>query len=277
MDHTNYYRGRLAEHLDANGDIVPPWAQYPDYECGTIGWRMGSGEDWLTYWHLFLDTLDPAFDVRLAYLKRHPPAPVSWADAVLRVLHPTHGGEQDDERDEDDQREAQRRAELYGLGLVASDASYPIWRDRQQTIDWPWAHSETPQSAARYFTRDLWFWSRHVTELRSAGLLDLPALPEAWEPCAEPLRTGQVPAPDTTQGLLVLAQMLAAGAVVPPWRLGLTPGDFADTFDLGMGYVDAFRLWIMSAFDDNAHLRRCLGHGVPAEWEPWLAHQFRYD
>jgi uncharacterized damage-inducible protein DinB len=41
--HDFYHRGRLASLLDANGDLAPPWAKFPNYERGTIGWRMGSG------------------------------------------------------------------------------------------------------------------------------------------------------------------------------------------------------------------------------------------
>lgn len=104
----------------------------------------------------------------------------------------------------------------------------------------------------------------------------MPEVPDAWEPCAAPLATGTAPALDVSQGLLTLSQMLAAGAVVPPWDLGLAPADFADTFDTNMGYVDAFRLWLMSAFDDRPHMRRCVGPDVPPEWEVWLAEQFPY-
>jgi len=34
-----------------------------------------------------------------------------------------------------------------------------------------------------------------------------------------------------------------------------------------MGYVDAFRLWLMSAFDDRPHLERYLdAHEAPEDW-----------
>jgi len=165
--HEAFYRGRLASQHDANGDIAPPWTKYPDYERGTIGWRMGGGEDWLSYWDRFLADLDPAYDVRLAYLKRHPPAPVSWSDHVLRVLRPGDRDPDDADEDADAQLVAQRRGELFGLGLVASDTSYPIWLSQQEGVRWPWVFAETPQTAARYFTRDLWFWSRQVAARRA--------------------------------------------------------------------------------------------------------------
>lgn len=101
-------------------------------------------------------------------------------------------------------------------------------------------------------------------------------MPTAWEPCAAPLATGTAPAVDVGHGLLALAQVLTAGAVVPPWNLGLTTADFADTFNMNMGYVDAFRLWLISAFDDRPHMRRCVGPNVPPEWDAWLAQEFHY-
>lgn len=93
-----------------------------------------------------------------------------------------------------------------------------------------------------------------------------------------PLETGKVLALDLRQGLLSLAQMLSAGRVAPPWELGLSPDDFADSFAMDMGYADAFRLWGMSAFDDREHLYRSLGDSkIPANWEEWIAQQFYLD
>lgn len=279
------YRARLAEHLDPNGDLAPPWERFPTYERYTIGWRMGTGEDWLVMWRIFLDDLDPAYEVRLAYLKRHPPAPVTWASWVYAILHPDDEDEDDeDEDDEDDDLEeearvaAERRAALLELGVVASDVAYPTWLRQQQTMVWPWTNSEMPENAARYWTRDLWFWSRRVTELRADPRWTPPPVPDAWQPCASPLATGEAGSLDLRRGLLSLAQILSAGEVVPPWKLGLTLDDFADSFDEDMGYVDAFRLWGMSAFDDRDQMRRYLdATGMPESWAGWVAEQFSLD
>jgi hypothetical protein len=266
-------RKRLPEHLDAHGDLAPPWEQFPNYERYTIGWRMGDGEDWLGLWHVFVEGLAPAFAVRLAYLKRHPPAPVSWADRVHRVLRPSA---REERGEAGEQIEAQRRAELLAMGLIASDAAYPIWLNQQKGVRWPWESGEAPESYARYWTRDFWFWSRQVAALRSEGWKPR-RVPGNWQPCAAALESGRVPALDLHRGLLSLAQMLAAGRVVPPWELGLRTEDFADSFEMDMGYADAFRLWVMSAFDDCAHLGRCLGPAVPGEWEEWVEEQFHFD
>ena len=275
MDGMSYRRGRLAEHLDGAGDLAPPWERFPHYERYTIGWRMGAGEDWLGLWRAFLEGLPPAFEVRLAYLKRHPPAPVNWADHVYRVLHPSAPDAADEAGEgAEDQVEAQRRAELRGLGLIASDAAYPIWLRRQDGVRWPWESGETPESVARYWTREFWFWSRQVAALRGRAGWKSPDVPANWLACAEPLETGRASALDLRRGLLSLARALAAGRVVPPWELGLSPDDFADSFEMDVGYVDAFRLWGMSAFDDREHLRRHLGAEVPTHWDGWLAEQF---
>jgi hypothetical protein len=272
MDAQQFYRARLAEHLDENGDLSPPWERFPNYERYTIGWRMGAGEDWLCYWHVFLDTLAPVFEVRLAYLRRHPPAPVSWADHVYGMLHPSENNA------DDEAVEARQRAELLRLGLIVSDAAYPVWLRQQQGVRWPWEYAESPETAARYWTREFWFWSRQVTGFRDTADWTPPRVPESWGSCAEPLETGAVRTPDLRRGLLTLAQVLAAGRVVPPWEFGLGIDAFADSFEMDMGYADAIRLWGMSAFDDREHLQRYLGDGdLPASWRVWVSEQFHFD
>jgi hypothetical protein len=272
MDWKLFYRTRLPEFLDGNRDLAPPWERFPSYERYTIGWRMGEGEDWLCLWNVFLDDLDPAFDVRLAYLLRHPPAPITWADAVHRALHPASP---DVEGEDDEGAEVERRAVLHRWGLIASDVAYSTWLSQQQGVQWPWESAETPETAARYWTRALWFWSRQVAELRSDTAWVPPAVPELWQPCAAPLNTGEVGSPDPCKGLLSLAQMLSAGRVSPPWQLGLTFDDFADSFENDMGYVDAFRLWGMSSFDDREQLQRYLAATeAPEPWERWTTEQF---
>ena len=66
--------------------------------------------------------------------------------------------------------------------------------------------------------------------------------------------------------------MLAAGDVTPPWALGLDVGDFANSFEPDMNYVDAFRLWGMSIFDDAPQFLGYLAaHPAPPQaWQSWL-------
>src|SRR5262245_15804092 len=125
MDDQQFYRDRVAENLNADGDLDPPWERFPHYERYTIGWRMGSGEDWLHMWYRFLEDFDPTFEARLAYLRRHPPAPMNWSERVYGVLYPS--APEEDPEEEEDQAPKQRRAGLLHLGLIASDAAYSIW------------------------------------------------------------------------------------------------------------------------------------------------------
>jgi hypothetical protein len=222
--------------------MEPPWARFPTFERYTIGWRMGSGESWMASWGEFLGGLDSSYEARLAYLRAHPPAPVSWADSVYGVLHPDWEEPEDASEEEEDAAAAERRAELRALGLIASDAAYATWRARQAGLTWPWSHSDTPENAARYWTRDLWFWSRHLAEERAKPGFTPPEIPRAWSACARAVRTGEVGSLDPAAGLRSLAVSLAAGEVVPPWAIGLELADFRDSFDDDMGYVDAVRL-----------------------------------
>lgn len=74
-----------------------------------------------------------------------------------------------------------RNQDLLALGLIGSDVAYTTWRKQQDGVDWIWNHAETPGEEARYWTRDLWFWSRHVNEVRAAGLWQPPAVPKEWK------------------------------------------------------------------------------------------------
>ncbi|XYH93539.1 hypothetical protein ACMHYB_37590 [Sorangium sp. So ce1128] len=278
MDWKESCRSRLREHLDPRGDLAPPWERFPDYERHTIGWRMGAGEDWIGLWGVFLEQLARDPETRIAYLRRHPPAPVSWADAVHEVLYPTERGEDDDGDEDDPAAAAQRRSALLAQGLIASDVAFTTWLAQQQGVRWPWQHNDTPEEAARYSTRELWFWSRQVAELRRGSGWAPPAVPGGWRACAHALESGDAGPVDPRQGLLTLARLLCAGHVKAPWQLGLELADFADSYDDDMGYVDAFRLWGMSAFDDACQLRRYLeATRAPSDWEAWVAEQLPVD
>ncbi len=40
------------KYRDDEGFLTPPWLAFPHIGLGSIGWRMGAGED---YWHVFAD------------------------------------------------------------------------------------------------------------------------------------------------------------------------------------------------------------------------------
>ncbi|WP_434041375.1 MULTISPECIES: hypothetical protein [Sorangium] len=278
MDWKESCRARLREHLDPRGDVAPPWERFPDYERHTMGWRMGAGEDWMGLWGVFLEQLAPDLETRIAYLRRHPPAPMSWADAVHDVLYPTERSEDDSDDEDDPTATAQRRAALLEQGLIASDVAFTTWLGQQKDVRWPWERGATPEDAARYDTRELWFWSRRIAALRSAGGWKPPIVPETWRACARALESGDAGPVEAHRGLSSLARFLCAGDVKAPWQLGLDLADFADSFDDDMGYVDAFRLWGMSAFDDAHQLRRYLeATRAPSDWRAWAEEQFPLD
>ncbi|MFZ6743831.1 hypothetical protein ACO0LC_11430 [Undibacterium sp. JH2W] len=90
-------------------------------------------------------------------------------------------------------------------------------------------------------------------------------------------KDAQVVTLDLKQDLLTLAQMLAANQLPPPWQLGLSLSDFADSFDDDMAYIDAFRLWGMSAFDDAEYVQKLLDSThAPEEWRSWAAEHFNF-
>jgi hypothetical protein len=256
----DYYIEHLDEQLDEHGDIMPPWAKFPEYERYTIGWRMGSGEDWVCFVSVFLDRMGKKPAAREAYLRRHPPAPYTWAGWVLSVL-----GEGDD----DDDGDADQLAQLDARGLVAVDAAFTRWCTQNPGPNWPWQWNAKLVHVARYRTRELSFWSR---QLALADVPSLPAtIPSGWDPVVDVLR-GARPQPDLRNGLIALASFLARGWPPAPWACGLELSSFEDTFEDDMGYADAFSLWLGSAFDDRPTLTRYLASQAvaPEAWRQWL-------
>ena len=113
---------RLSAHLTTHADVAPPWAAFPDYDRYCLGWRMGSGEDWVSMWNVFVDELPRDRAARVAYFRRHPPAPLTWCDRVLSVLAVDGEEEEaDDDDDDDDDDGSARRSTLQGALLAAVD------------------------------------------------------------------------------------------------------------------------------------------------------------
>jgi hypothetical protein len=246
-------------------EMVPPWEEFPTYERYTIGWRMGTGEDYRYNWYKFIEKLSNDYNTRLNYLRCHRPAPLNWGDEVLAVLFP---------KTESEQEYGCSQAEilkLLNMGLVEHDAAYQTWINKQSAIIWPWLLRNTPPEATLYRTREFWFFSRQLNAARGLGDVEFDTVPGSWQSVETQLLTGHLGNVDPTQGLLTLAQMLCAGSVKPPWTLGISPDDFTDSFEMDMGYSNAFRLWLRSAFDDDILLREMLQKTqIPSEWVDWV-------
>lgn len=248
---------------DFDGEMKPPWEVFPTYERYTIGWRMGVGEQYRYDWYDFLKTIPKKLQSRLAYLRRHRPAPINWGNSVYSVLYPDADYEDYDK---------EKIPQLLELGVIEYDAAYNTWLKTQNEIVWPWTvFSGGPQETARYSTRDFWFFSRQFKSETQHVNIDIP---DAWQEIAKEIKTRKVGNVDLEKGLLTLAKMLCAGSVQPPWIFGLSLDDFEDNFEMDMGYVDAFRLWIMCSFDDGALLSDILKKfSVPDDWQSWIDEQ----
>jgi hypothetical protein len=251
-------------------DLTPPWEKYPTYERYTIGWRMGAGEDYLYQWGKAVKSMPEDYETRLRFLQGYRPAPLTWIDFVFNVLYPQADSVSASEKTFSE-KEIQKYREL---GLIDYDAAYQTWIGKEQQMIWPWQENETPEDAARYDTREFWFFSRQLKAVRKQGTPVSEEIPAEWKSVESRLRNGEVGEIDPQQGLLTLAQMLCAGTVEPPWKYGLTPQDSEESYDDDMGYADAFRLWIMSAFDDDRMLWQLFDKSeIPADWLPWLEEQ----
>jgi hypothetical protein len=62
---------------DERGRALPPWVVFPDIERYSIGWRMGSGED---YWHAFAEWYSSLSATSWSNYRASYPAPEGWED-----------------------------------------------------------------------------------------------------------------------------------------------------------------------------------------------------
>lgn len=73
---------------------APDWVAFPDLPFGSLGWRMGAGEEWALLVRCWVERLSES--ERLLWLKRHPPAPAEWEEVAVALL--IRGDEGDEER-----------------------------------------------------------------------------------------------------------------------------------------------------------------------------------
>ncbi|MDC0670095.1 hypothetical protein [Nannocystis radixulma] len=223
-DHDALREQAIAAELDEHGDLAPPWARCPEIPCGSIGWRMGHGESWMVLWGEWLARQPRDREWRAAYLRRHPQAPRSWSDWVLRVLAVEF--EDDFESEFDDEQLAQ----LDALGLVGDDVAIVAWERLQGSSPTaPWVEGGSVRSCVRYGAREFDFWVRWWAKRRADGSLaawlkTAPPAPEDWEVVREAAATGVAPAmvrgdPFERMGVL----MAAHGQPPAPWRVGEEP------------------------------------------------------
>ncbi|MCB9756024.1 MAG: hypothetical protein H6713_39385 [Myxococcales bacterium] len=293
-----WWRQQIAESLDAHGDIAPPWARCPEIPLGSIGWRMGYGEHWLTLWYTWLSEQPTARADRLAYLRRHPPAPRTWAEHVARVLEPSVDRDRDVDEDEDNENDDDALdadepwlRELIADGLVQHDAARLAWaRLHGAAPPAPWAqrwHDGSLLRCACHGARELTFFTRWGAARRkdrrlASWLAAVPPAPAGWSAFVEALTTGSCPralaralaAP--AQGWAALAITLAAdGLARAPWRLGVPASSFRDEHGDDVGYADAWCWWAFECFDDRPTWRGYLDASgpVPADWLEIIARE----
>jgi hypothetical protein len=263
----------MTREPDEESELEPPWAAYPWIQYGSIGWRMGCGEDYMLRWFPFAKTHIPSFQSALAYLQRHPRAPRPWASFLVSWLRPLAQAHPRGALELD-------RARVGALGLVGDDVAYPVFvrnaeRDGGLTAPWTWrVATGSPANGWRYLTREIGWWTRWLaTECadRIAWLDAQPAPPAAWSPVVSALRARRTDAAWTalTGGAEhLIPLMVAHGALPPPWLGGHPPRD-AIVYDDGQADdVDRWAWWLFATLDDPTSWR-----GYLARWPPPTAWQ----
>jgi hypothetical protein len=63
--------------------MKPPWLQFPEIKLGSLGWRMGDGED---YWYSWQDWyVSLSEEARSSYREKFPEPP-SWEGFYERTI-----------------------------------------------------------------------------------------------------------------------------------------------------------------------------------------------
>jgi hypothetical protein len=258
----------MTREPDAEPELEPPWAAYPWIQSGSIGWRMGCGEDYLLQWFPYAGRCIVDFPSALAYLQRHPRAPRPWASFLVSWLRPLARASPRGPLRLD-------RAQVDALGLVGDDVAYPVFvrnaqREGGMTAPWTWhVAAGSLADGWRYQTREIAWWARWLAAGcadRTAWLDAQPAPSGAWSPVVAAVRAGRAgPAWGTlTAGVeQLIPLMVAHGALPPPWLGGHPPRD-AIVHDIDRADdVDRWAWWLFATIDDPASWR-----GYLARWPP---------
>lgn len=64
-------------------DMKPPWSHFPEIPAGSIGWRMGPGEDYYDEFYRWFSSLHK--DAQSGYIEENPEPP-GWQRFYERIL-----------------------------------------------------------------------------------------------------------------------------------------------------------------------------------------------
>lgn len=257
----------IDENLDAHGDLEPPWARYPEIGAGSIGWRMGGGEGWWHGWSHWLCRLPDDQESRVAYLRRHPPAPRSWSGSVVSVLDPSLSDD-GDMTDEEDDRWTAVEAVLEREGLLGDDVAIIAWLARGEPLTAPWVAERDIATMTRYGARGLTFFVRWAAKARREGRLEawLSAAGQPsrrWTKFVETLRRGALSTnlPRDAREQLALFLAVRGGWPPLPWTRGEAPAAMARRFKDTVPYAGAWAEWAGDVFDDRTTFSAYLATG----------------
>jgi len=258
-------------------ELEPPWAIYPSIAYGSIGWRMGTGEEYWRAWRAYAASRLADFPSALAYLQRHPRAPRTWCFFLASWLAPLASANPRGKL-------VFERATVDELGLLGDDVAYETFvrnahRQGGVTAPWTWPRpAASPAEAWRYLTRELGWWARWLgagCADRAAWLDAQPAAPAPWAALASALG-GRLDEPlwaEVHGGAAQLIRWIVAhGALPPPWIGGHAPRTQVTFGDDVADDVDRWTWWVLETFDDAATWRRYLDRWPPpSSWDLALA------
>lgn len=273
-------------------ELEPPWSRLPEIQQGSIGWRMGGGEDYLYRWFAFVREHWPSRADALRYLRRHPPAPQRWSHFVIReVLEADKRAGIEPPTGLAGQALTQvLRGMLEADGLIADDVAYPAYVRNHLAggeLPPPWqlfGGEESLEKCLRYSMRELGWWARwfaadHPDPRGKLMQLEHHAAPPHWGPVLEQLRAGTSTAWRTLhEDAGLISSMALHGSLAPPWTGDHPPLDRPTSWETASSDDrDRWLWWVHRAFDDKNSWRAYLERwpAPPASWRALIDERLR--
>jgi hypothetical protein len=274
---------------------APPWAAIPTLPWGSLGWRMGDGEEELRDWMGFMRSNWSTRTQALDYLVAQPPAPYRWRYFLLSTLRDLaeHLPSSPDDKDLfwKSLRNAAKSADsirvLRKWSLIGDDVAYREYLRTSieaEGLRPPWKRHGAiePEFALRLHSREVTWWGRWLryecTDVRA--YLDAQLVPGQWVNIVAMIRRARSTGWNTYQGgaETLIPEIAIQGTLPPPWFGDHPPLPRAVSWGIpgeGAGQViddrDRWMWWVVVAFDDPKswdEYLRCWP--PPTEWQAVL-------
>lgn len=257
-----HLRALIDEERARFGELLPPWARFPEFAPGDLAWGNGEVQLYSAAWELWLEDALPDEEARRAQFLRFA-APPSWRVVLPYYLAPARPRHE----------HAALLREHHAAGGFAPDVAYQHWRRLQGATPPapPWARGRDLEGAVHSAPRALTFFVRLLAESRKdASALPLGTPPSGTWSRFVALLEDPGAASESDSDTTLPAEQLGLGLATdgrdapPPW----TRGESSDALQRPETYAQAWSSWAFDVFDDAESWREYLTRwAIPTSWE----------